>query len=149
MLLLLCRFALWQWRLCFVRLNPEAFVLETAVHRQTQDLHIIGKIQAHRQGFPQWAQTLIDAKQQRNLEAPSGRLCWHKRNQLACATHHKDDDPGDFVLQAQRVPPVAELAGPSGAGWISIRLQAAGRILLRRTLTARRVPDLANSRAFS
>ena len=64
-------------------------------------------------------------------KAPSGRLCWHKRNQLACATHHKDDDPGDFVLQAQRVPSVAELAGPSGAGWINIRLQADGRILLR------------------
>ena len=80
-------------------------------------------------------QTLIDAKQQRNLEAPSRHLCWRKRNQLACATHHKDDDPGDFVLQAQRVPPVAELAGLGGAGWISVRLQADSRILLRRIRT--------------
>ena len=52
-------------------------------------------------------------------------------------TRHKDDNPGACVLQEQRVPPVAELARPSGAVCINIRLQAYIWILLRHIRTRR------------
>ena len=61
-----------------------------------------------------------------------------KSNKLACATRDKDDTTGACVLQAQRVPPVRELACPSGAACINTRLDADRWVLPRHVRMRRR-----------